>query len=100
MLSARTDRDKPRAHRRNYYFLVIRCSLRGEGLAWSGLLHRVRCDDPRCHMVEHVSVVFFTDHEATELLGGPDPDVVVIDDCVLLLAHDNHDDGYDNCSGV
>jgi hypothetical protein len=54
-----------------YYFLVVRCWLRGGGPG-SGLLHRTRRED----LVERVSAVFFTDLEAAELPGGLDPDVV------------------------
>jgi hypothetical protein len=52
-----------------YYFLVIRCWLRGG--PGSGLLHRSRRDEH----VERVSAVFFTDYEV-DLPGGLDPDVV------------------------
>ncbi|TKV98186.1 hypothetical protein SEVIR_9G543100v4 [Setaria viridis] len=55
----------------SYYFLVVRCWLRGGGPG-SGLLHRARRED----LVERVSAVFFTDLEAAELPGGLDPDVV------------------------
>ncbi|OEL35502.1 hypothetical protein BAE44_0003483 [Dichanthelium oligosanthes] len=55
----------------SYYFLVVRCWLRGGGPG-SGLLHRARRED----MVERVSAVFFTDLEAADLPGGLDPDVV------------------------
>ncbi|TVU48361.1 hypothetical protein EJB05_07995, partial [Eragrostis curvula] len=56
-----------------YYFLVVRCWLRGGGGGGpgAGLLHRSRRDD----LVERVSAVFFTDYEA-DLPGGLDPDVV------------------------
>ncbi|KAL6901835.1 hypothetical protein ACP4OV_004711 [Aristida adscensionis] len=53
-----------------YYFLVVRCWLRGAGPG-SGLLHRSRRED----LVERVSAVFFTDYDA-ELPAGLDPDVV------------------------
>lgn len=53
-----------------YYFLVVRCWLRGGGPG-SGLLHRSRRDD----VIERVSAVFFTDYEA-DIPGGLDPDVV------------------------
>ncbi|PVH33230.1 hypothetical protein PAHAL_9G603000 [Panicum hallii] len=56
----------------SYYFLVVRCWLRGGGGGGSGLLHRARRDE----LVERVSAVFFTDLEAAELPGGLDPDVV------------------------
>ncbi|KAL6645494.1 hypothetical protein ACP70R_017102 [Stipagrostis hirtigluma subsp. patula] len=53
-----------------YYFLVVRCWLRGAGPG-SGLLRRSRRED----LVERVSAVFFTDYEA-DLPGRLDPDVV------------------------
>ena len=58
----------------SYYFLVVRCWLRGGGPGSGVLLHRARREDR--HLVERVSAVFFTDHEAAELPGGLDPDVV------------------------
>lgn len=58
----------------SYYFLVVRCWLRGGGA--SGLLHRARREDDRGGLAERVSAVFFADHDAAELPGGLDPDVV------------------------
>ncbi|XP_040378285.1 RING-H2 finger protein ATL1-like [Oryza brachyantha] len=60
----------------SYYFLVVRCWLRGTGGGAAGggaggLLHRSR----RESAVERVSAVFFADYES-ELGGGLDPDVV------------------------
>lgn len=58
----------------SYYFLVVRCWLRGTGgggAAGAGLLHRSR----RESAAERVAAVFFTDYEA-EVGGGLDPDVV------------------------
>ncbi|KAJ1298768.1 hypothetical protein BS78_01G479200 [Paspalum vaginatum] len=55
----------------SYYFLVVRCWLRGVGSGGGRLLHRARRDD----IVERVAAVFFTDHEP-DLPGGLDPDVV------------------------
>ncbi|CAN6296508.1 unnamed protein product [Urochloa humidicola] len=59
----------------SYYFLVVRCWLRGGGPG-SGLLHRSRRDQDNNHLAERVSAVFFTDLDAAELPGGLDPDVV------------------------
>ncbi|KAF8720365.1 hypothetical protein HU200_023865 [Digitaria exilis] len=58
----------------SYYFLVVRCWLRGgaAGGPGSGLLHRARRDD----LAERVSAVFFTDLDAGDLPTGLDPDVV------------------------
>ncbi|KAL5210452.1 hypothetical protein ABZP36_006075 [Zizania latifolia] len=52
-----------------YYFLVVRCWLRGAGGGTGAGLFR------RESAVESVSAVFFTDYE-DELAGGLDPDVV------------------------
>jgi hypothetical protein len=56
-----------------YYFLVVRCWVRGGGGGGpgSGLLHRSRREE----VVERVSAVLFTDYEANPS-GGLDPDVV------------------------
>jgi hypothetical protein len=56
-----------------YYFLVVRCWVRGGGGGGpgSGLLHRSRREE----VVERVSAVLFTDYEA-DPSGGLDPDVV------------------------
>uniref|UniRef100_A0A0D9VPL4 RING-type E3 ubiquitin transferase n=1 Tax=Leersia perrieri TaxID=77586 RepID=A0A0D9VPL4_9ORYZ len=58
----------------SYYFLVVRCWLRGAGhaAAAGGLLHRSRRD----REAERVSAVFFADYVDGELPGGLDPDVV------------------------
>ncbi|WVZ55492.1 hypothetical protein U9M48_006143 [Paspalum notatum var. saurae] len=57
----------------SYYFLVVRCWLRGGTGAGpgSGLLHRARRDD----IVERVAAVFFADYEP-DMPAGLDPDVV------------------------
>ncbi|GJN09072.1 hypothetical protein PR202_ga27043 [Eleusine coracana subsp. coracana] len=62
-----------------YYFLVVRCWLRGGG----GLLHRSRRGED---VVERVSAVFFTDYEA-DLPGGLDPDVVAALPVVKFRRH-------------
>jgi len=85
----------------SYYFLVVRCWLRGGGPGSGLLLHRARRDDR--HLVERVSAVFFTDHEA-KLPGRLDPDAVAAlhhnVSCLLYrtdatgdvhLARDDHD---------
>ncbi|CAN6314042.1 unnamed protein product [Urochloa humidicola] len=60
----------------SYYFLVVRCWLRGGG-GGSGLLHRARRDQHQDnHLAERVSAVFFADLDAAELPGGVDPGVV------------------------
>ncbi|CAL4937660.1 unnamed protein product [Urochloa decumbens] len=57
----------------SYYFLVVRCWLRGGAGPGSGLLlHRARREE----VAERVSAVFFTDLDGAELPGGLDPDVV------------------------
>ncbi|CAL4920785.1 unnamed protein product [Urochloa decumbens] len=56
----------------SYYFLVVRCWLRGGAGPGSGLLHRARREE----IAERVSAVFFTDLDGAELHGGLDPDVV------------------------
>ncbi|XP_037426499.1 RING-H2 finger protein ATL1-like [Triticum dicoccoides] len=53
----------------SYYLLVVRCWLRASG---ASLLPRTRRDE----LVDRVSAVFFTDHDADQLPGGVDPDVV------------------------
>ncbi|XP_048573816.1 RING-H2 finger protein ATL1-like [Triticum urartu] len=53
----------------SYYLLVVRCWLRASG---ASLLPRTRRDE----LVDRVSAVFFTDHDADQLPGGVDPEVV------------------------
>ncbi|XP_066388749.1 RING-H2 finger protein ATL16-like [Miscanthus floridulus] len=81
-----------------YYFLVVRCWLRGGGPAGGSglLLHRARRDDR--HLVERVSSVFFTDQEAAELPGGLDPDVVAALPVVKYYRRRARDDSASECA--
>jgi hypothetical protein len=80
----------------SYYFLVVRCWLRGGGAGSGLLLHRARRDDR--HLVERVSAVFFTDHEAADLPGGLDPDVVAALPVVRYYRRRARDDSASECA--